>query len=101
MVQPPASAAPTPIVMPPPALRRMVPESGTRQRNSPASFAAMNEPSRIPSTSITDQSTRVTSPVVRKEIGRASCREEGRSGWRGDEEEERGVGAGGTQGGGR
>ena len=66
MVQPPASAAPTPIATPPPALRRMVWESGTRQRNSPESFAATKEPTRMPSTSITDQSTRVTSPVVRK-----------------------------------
>src|SRR5699024_6034131 len=31
MVQPPASAAPTPMATPPPALRRMVVTSGTRQ----------------------------------------------------------------------
>src|SRR5699024_2499560 len=66
LVQPAASAAPTPVATPPPALRRMVVTSGTRQRNSPVSFAATKEPSRMPSTSITDQSTRVTSPVDRK-----------------------------------
>src|SRR5699024_12221644 len=66
MVQPPPRAAPAPISAPPPALRSIVAESGVRQRNSPESFAAAKEPIRMPSTSITDQSTRVTSPVARK-----------------------------------
>src|SRR5699024_7253920 len=66
MVQPPARAAPTPISTPPAALRSMVRESGVRQRNSPESLAAAKDPIRMPSTSITDQSTRVTSPVARK-----------------------------------
>ena len=46
--------------------RTVVVASGTRTRNSPVAFAAMNEPTRMPRTSMTPQSSLPSAPVTRK-----------------------------------